>query len=122
MRFIGKSLPAEAEYWFTKAIEQAPGRREPFVDLAKLHYQNQNWEKSLEMAEAALAITVKPLEYLCEAEAWGAAPWDYAAIAAYNLGRYSEAQRCAQEAVKIEPDNERLQNNLAFCDEAMSHG
>ncbi len=122
MRFIGKSLPAEAEYWFTKAIEQAPGRREPFVDLAKLHYQNQNWEKSLEMAEAALAITVKPLEYLCEAEAWGAAPWDYAAIAAYNLGKYSAAQRCAQEAVKIEPDNERLQNNLAFCDEAMSHG
>jgi glycosyltransferase involved in cell wall biosynthesis len=122
MRFIGKSLPAEAEYWFKKAIEQAPGRREPFVDLAKLYYQNQDWENSYEMALAATNITVKPLEYLCEAEAWGAAPWDYAAIAAYNLGKYFTAQACAQEAVRIEPDNERLQNNLAFCDKAMSHG
>jgi tetratricopeptide (TPR) repeat protein len=115
MRFIGKSLPAESEIWFRKAIDQAPGRREPFVDLAKLYYDRQDWEKCLDVSEKALAITVKPLEYLCEAEAWGAAPYDYAAISAYRLGKFKLSVEYAQKAVEIEPDNERLLTNLDFC-------
>jgi len=118
MRFIGKSLPAEAEIWYRKAIEQAPGRREPYVDLTKLYYGRQDWEQCLEAAEASLAIKDKPLEYLCEAESWGAAPWDYAAIAAYNLGHFERAAECARNAVEIEPDNQRMQNNLVFCERA----
>lgn len=118
MRFIGKSLPAEAEEWFHKAILEAPGRREPYVDLVKHHYKNQQWDKCLEAARGALAIKEKPLEYLCEAESWGAAPWDYAAIAAYNLGMYDEAAEFARNAVEIEPDNERMRNNLIHCERA----
>ena len=118
MRFIGKSLPAEAEQWFKQAISQAPGRREPHVDLVKLYYNRQDWENCLNSAEAALSIKEKPLEYLCEAESWGAAPWDYAAIAAYNLGHYDKAAEYARNAVELEPDNERMQNNLVFCEKA----
>ena len=116
MRFIGKSLPAEAEHWFRRAIEQAPGRREPFVDLAKLYYGRQDWQQCLEAAESALAITEKPLEYLCEAESWGAAPWDYAGIAAYNLGQYDKAAQYARNALEIQPDDERLKNNVVMCE------
>jgi tetratricopeptide (TPR) repeat protein len=115
MRFIGKSLPEEAEIWFRKAIAQAPGRREPWVDLAKLYYERNDWTNSLETAKEALAITEKPLEYLCEADAWGAAPYDYAAIACYNLGLYKEASEYAQKAYDLEPSDERLKNNLDFC-------
>jgi tetratricopeptide (TPR) repeat protein len=120
MRFIGKSLPAEAEIWFRKAVDQAPGRREPFVDLAKLYYERQDWEKCLEAAESALAITEKPLEYLCEAESWGPAPHDYAAIAAYRLNKFDEAVKHAQNAVTLESDNKRLISNLGFCLEALN--
>jgi tetratricopeptide (TPR) repeat protein len=119
MRFIGKSLPAEAEIWFRKAVDQAPGRREPFVDLAKLYYERQSWDKCLEASEAALAIVEKPLEYLCEAEAWGAAPHDYASISAYWLGKYELALKHAKNAVAIEPDNERMLKNLEFCEKAL---
>jgi glycosyltransferase involved in cell wall biosynthesis len=115
MRFIGKSLPAEAEIWFRKAIDQAPGRREPYVDLAKLYYERQDWEKCLEAAQGALAIEEKPLEYLCEAEAWGSAPHDYASIAAYYLGNYKTALKYAKNAMNIEPENERLKNNFIMC-------
>jgi glycosyltransferase involved in cell wall biosynthesis len=118
MRFIGKSLPAEAEHWFRRAVSEAPGRREPFVDLAKLYYGRQEWRQCLDAAESALEIKEKPLEYLCEAESWGAAPWDYAAIAAYNLGEFSKAAEYARNAVEIEPDNERLRSNLVFCEQA----
>jgi len=120
MRFIGKSLPAESEIWFRKAIEQAPGRREPYVDLAKLYYDRQDWEKCLEVAHEALSIKEKPLEYLCDAEAWGSAPHDYAAIAAYWLGNYDLAVTHARSAVLIEPDNERMKTNLVFCETALA--
>jgi tetratricopeptide (TPR) repeat protein len=120
MRFIGKSLPAEAEIWFRKAIDQAPGRREPFVDLTKLYYDRQDWSKCLESAESALAIQEKPLEYLCEAESWGAAPYDYASIAAYRLGLFEKALEYAKKAVEIEPGDERMIKNVMFCEAALS--
>jgi tetratricopeptide (TPR) repeat protein len=115
MRFIGKSLPEEAEIWFKKATEEAPGRREPFVDLAKLYYQRKDWIHCLEASEAALEIKEKPLEYLCEAESWGFAPYDYASISAYNLGQFDKALDYAQKAVDISPEETRLQDNLLIC-------
>jgi tetratricopeptide (TPR) repeat protein len=115
MRFIAKSLPEEAEEWLRKAIDQAPGRREPWVDLAKLYYDRKDWVNSLQCAKEALTIKEKPLEYLCEAESWGSLPHDFAAIAAWNLGQYEEAHAYAEAAYDIEPDNERLKANLQFC-------
>jgi tetratricopeptide (TPR) repeat protein len=120
MRFIAKCVPSESELWLRSAINEAPGRREPFVDLAKIYYERQDWQNCLKAAEDAIAIQEKPLEYLCEAEAWGHAPHDYAAIAAYNLGQFSKALGYAQKAVKINPKEERLQKNLAFCELAVS--
>jgi tetratricopeptide (TPR) repeat protein len=120
MRFIAKSLPAEAEIWLRKAIDQAPGRREPWVDLAKVYYDRKDWANSLECAKEALAIKEKPLEYLCEAEAWGAAPHDYAAIACYNLGMYEDALAYAEAAAEIDPLDERLKSNVKFCKEKLT--
>lgn len=119
MRFIGKSLPNEAEKWFRRAIEEAPGRREPYVDLAKLYYQKQDWERCLEVCDAALEITEKPLEYLCEADAWGSGPYDYGSIAAYRLGQYKKALNYAKKALTFEPENERLKSNIVFCEKAV---
>lgn len=120
MRFIGKSLPQEAEIWFKKAIDETPGRREPYVDLAKLYYERENWVGCLEAAEGAIKIQDKPLEYLCEAEAWGFAPYDYASIAAYRTGDYEKAFEYAQKALSISPDDERLKKNAALCSVAVS--
>jgi tetratricopeptide (TPR) repeat protein len=120
MRFIGKSLPREAEIWFKKAINETPGRREPYVDLAKLYYERESWAECLEAAEGAIKIKEKPLEYLCEAEAWGFAPYDYASIAAYRTGDYEKAFEYSREALSISPDDERLKTNAALCAAAAS--
>lgn len=120
MRFIAKASPAEAEEYLLKAVKEAPGRREALVDLAKLYYQRQDWNNSLKYAEEALAIKEKPLEYLCEAEAWGEAPHDYASIACYRLGMFDKALKYANEAVAINPNDERLQKNVEFCKEMTS--
>ena len=118
MRYIAKCLPDEAEYWLKKAIDEAPGRREALVDLAKHYYNTKDWENSLKYAEKALEITEKPLEYLCEAEAWGEAPWDYAAIATYNLKIYDKAFTYSKKALEINPKDERLVKNFIFCQKA----
>jgi tetratricopeptide (TPR) repeat protein len=120
MRFIAKASPDEAEEYLLKAVNEAPGRREALVDLAKLYYKRSQWVNSRKYALDALAIKEKPLEYLCEAEAWGAAPHDYASIACYRLGLYDEALVHAQNAVDIDPVDPRLQANLEFCKEAVA--
>ena len=117
MRFIAKASPAEAEEYLLKAVKEAPGRREALVDLAKLYYNRADWTNSLRYAEEALARKEKPLEYLCEAEAWSEAPYDYASIACYRLGLFDKALKYANKAVEINPNDERLQRNVEFCKE-----
>jgi tetratricopeptide (TPR) repeat protein len=115
MRYLAKMTNGiEKEEWLKKAVREAPDRREAYVDLAHLYYKDQSWEACLDVTENALDIVEKPLEYLCEEYAWGYAPYDYAAIAAYNLGKTSEALEYGMKAVELNPTDERLQRNLMF--------
>lgn len=114
MRYIAKSSKGkEREKWFKKAIEEEPNRREAYVELALHYYENQKWEECLENSEKALAITEKPLEYLCEDFAWGDVPYDLAAISSFILGAYENAVRYGSIAVKLNPEDERLKSNLS---------
>jgi tetratricopeptide (TPR) repeat protein len=122
MRYISKMMEdfVQKEDWLKKAVEEAPDRREAYVDLAKLYYENNRWFDCLDAAESALEITEKPLEYLCEEFAWGAAPWDYAAIAAYRLGLSDKAFQYGTKAVELNPNDPRLMANLAFYSKEQS--
>jgi tetratricopeptide (TPR) repeat protein len=114
MRFLGKMETARAEYWFKKAIQEAPGRREPHCDLANHYYTIGEWDKCLESAKAALEITEKPLEYLCEGPAWSWVPYDLAAIASYKLGLYTDALEYGKKAVEASPSDQRLLENVVW--------
>jgi glycosyltransferase involved in cell wall biosynthesis len=116
MRYLAKIETDKTEFWSIRAIEQAPGRREPHVDLAKYYYGISDWAKCYASATAALEIKEKPLEYLCEEESWGYVPHDMAAIAAYHLGKFDEAIEHGSQAVELCPASEktRLSSNLSF--------
>jgi len=116
MRYIAKMDDEfeTSEWWLKQAIAEAPDRREAYVEMAKLCYENKLWSECLDAAERAIAITEKPLEYLCEEFAWGFAPYDYAAIAAYNLGFTDVALEYGMKAVELNPTDERLQRNIMF--------
>ena len=122
MRYIAKlsENSDHAIWWFNKAINEAPDRREAYVELAKHYYERKEWSECLDAAQRALQITEKPLEYLCEEFAWGSAPYDYAAIAAHNLGLNKVAFEYGQKAVELNPTDERLQRNLVFYSEGVS--
>lgn len=119
MRYIAKMTPDidEKIEWFKRAIAESPGRREPYVDLAELYYNNSRWAECLNACESALKIREKPLEYLCEETAWGEAPYDYAAISLFNM-RDPECVSYAEKALEMNPNDERLQLNVQLCKDA----
>jgi glycosyltransferase involved in cell wall biosynthesis len=112
MRYIAKCKPSEAETWLSKAIAEDPARREAKVELALYAYRKQDWQLCYEHSVMAIAISEKPLDYLCEEFAWGSMPYDLAAISAYHLGYKDQAIEYGLRAVSLDPNNERLSNNL----------
>jgi hypothetical protein len=112
-RLLAKCEPERAEFWLLSAAAEAPGRREPWVDLAEHYHDTLRWADCYSSALRALGITEKPLEYICEDRAWGALPHDLAGISAYHLGLPSCLDHGAT-AVLIEPSNDRLIENYAF--------
>lgn len=120
MRYLAKIEYDKAPEWLERAINQSPGRREPLVELAMHHYGHGNWQPCYDNALEALKIKEKPLDYLCEDFAWGALPWDLAAIAAFRLDKPQEAIEYGQQALELDPQNERLRNNLIYYHAAVA--
>lgn len=110
MRYLSRVTP-KREHWLLRACAEAPHRREPWVELARFYYEQKAWVLCLGACERALAIKEKPLEYLCEADAWGSTPHDLAVIASWNVGLKELAIRHSEEAIKLEPSNSRLTEN-----------
>ena len=113
-RYIAKMRPTAAEHHLFKAVAETPNRREPWVDLAKVYYERQDWQRCLLAVETALLIQEKPLDYLCEAEAWGWLPYDLGAISAHHLGDTDKAFEYGATAISLNPTDDRLQSNLSF--------
>lgn len=120
-RLIAKCRPQEAEHWLLSAASEAPDRREPWVDLAEFYYEKNKWVECYSSAMRALSIIEKPLEYICDADAWGSKPHDLAAISAYNLG-LKDCIVHGHNALTISPDDERLQKNLGFYESYVKEG
>jgi glycosyltransferase involved in cell wall biosynthesis len=112
-RYIAKMRPDAADYHLYRAIAEDPSRRESWVDLAMYYHSQLNWLGCRNAASSALEITEKPLDYLCEAEAWGWLPHDLMAIACHHLGDTDEAFFHGSNAVALNPTDERLKTNLS---------
>lgn len=116
MRFIArayqsKSNNSEARRWLYRAIAECGHTREPWVDMAKHGYLNQNWPLVLWAVEKGLAITAKTNSYLTDPVSWGHALSDYGAIACYRLELYDRALTYADAACFASPGDERLELN-----------
>lgn len=112
MRYLAKCEPVSAEHWLKMAIEEAPNRREAYIELATLYYWRQQWEDCYKAVNGALAVVEKPLEYLVEEFAWGPLPYDLGAIALYHLGNFELAADFGQRAYDLDPASDRLRENL----------
>lgn len=117
MRFIARSYQekrdnAKARAWLYRAIAECPRVREPYLQMAKLGYSENDWPLVFFMTTSGLKITEKSGSYLLEPEAWGFLLYDYAAIACYWLGMYRRSFDFAKKACEMQPGDQRLKNNL----------
>jgi glycosyltransferase involved in cell wall biosynthesis len=124
MRFIANSYRLkgnfdEARLWLYKAIAQCPRVREPYLQMARLRYDEKDWPIMFCMVEEALKITEKAGSYLLELEAWGYAFYDLGAISCYQLGLYKKSYEYAQKACEMEPNDTRLERNLELIKEKL---
>lgn len=122
MRYIARCCRAlhredEAELWLYRAWLEARGRREALVELAGLFYEQRKWKSCLWAAETAIRIRQRDESYLTEPEAWGARPYDMAAIACWGMGQKEAALRYGRLALEQEPEDERLRNNVKIMEE-----
>ena len=121
MRYIAKAHAKkgerdEARDWYLRAAAEAPHLREPWVDLAMLLYEDQEWDGVLYATACALKIRDRPRTYICEAEAWGSLPHDLRCQAYYHTGRLPQALEEARLALAAAPSDPRLAGNAELLE------
>lgn len=119
MRLVGEQYDLlgdhqQALVWYVRSLSVAPRSRDGWCALAASHYHAKEWADALRAAEEAIAITERQWLYFENAAAWGAFPHDIAAVAAWQLGLRESARRHGENALALDPDNPRLQGNMAW--------
>ena len=112
--YLYKGEPEQARNWLFQAIAQASHLREPWVEMAQMLYEQEDWDGVLYFTGCALAITVRPDSYICEAEPWGPLPHDLRCQAYFHTGRTALALEEARKALALSPDDQRLAGNVAL--------
>lgn len=112
--YEGKGELGEAEAWWLRAAAEASNTREPWCGLATLYYTQARWQECYGAALRALAIKNREFVYTVDPAVWGAHPHDLVAIAAWNLGMKDVAAEHGQIAVDLDPNDNRLKENLLW--------
>ncbi len=123
MRWIAKAFWeadwAEFAYaWYYRAVAEAPGMRDPYVEFAKICHARGDWPMAYFLTEEALKIAEKSSTYVNSGEAWDSTPDDLCAVAAHHLRLHEAAARHARRALSFAPEDERLLANLRLIEDA----
>ena len=118
-RYLGNMK--ESQDMAMKGILECSTSREPWLQLALISQLNKDWKTSYWAATKCLEITTRTMSYMGNSSSWGSQPYDYAALAAYYLGKYQEALEYGIKALEFSPNDLRLKNNLNFYTEKISN-
>ncbi len=123
MRYIARAFRAKGDFqnasvWLYRAVAEAPYLREPYVETAYLAYLEENWEKVYFAIREALKIKNRPKTYINEGFCWDSTVYDLGAVAAFHLGLYKKSLDLAEKALRLNPKDDRLKNNLEIIKSA----
>jgi len=112
--YLGKLKKDKGLEYLLKAAEITPYLRDPWLEIADFYHFAGDWAKCLEAARSAEAITFKPEIYLLVQSNWfGPKCFDLIALASHFLKDNATAVEYGQKALELNPDDNRLQNNLS---------
>ena len=123
MRFIARSYRHlkrydEAKMWLEKAIQEAPYLRDPYMEMALLYYELDDYQEVVTYVTKALQILNHPKSYINEPFSYNETPYDLLAVSYFYLGDYDHSYQNAMIAVSMNPEDERLKNNLKLIEQA----
>ncbi len=122
MRFISRCYQRlnridEARMWLDKAILEAPYLRDPYMERAILEYGVKNWSDVEKYCLLALSITEHKKTYINEVFSWDNTVYDLLSISSFYLEKYDDAYEYAKIALDMNPDDERIKNNLRLIED-----
>ncbi len=106
--YFNKKKIQQARKWLKQALNEAPYLREPYVEMAMLEYEFNNWEKAYHFCYEALKINNKSLSYINEPYAWDSTIYDISSICCYHLNKLDEALYYSNIAIELDKDNQQL--------------
>ena len=115
MRFIARSYKylkrfKESEMWYKLAIKEAPYLRDPYVELALLYYELNNWKKVEYYIRKALKIQTHQKTYINEIFSWNETPYDLLSLSCFYQNKYRASLKYINIALSIN-NSQRLLNN-----------
>lgn len=106
-----------AERWFQIAANHSD-ERETYYAWSQHYYDRRDWERCYFLARRGLEITTRRDGFTYDPAAWGSVLYDMAAQSAYQMKLYPQALEMGRQALEQSPDDERLQHNLTYYQEA----
>jgi hypothetical protein len=114
MRYLARMQADKKMFWLDKARLEAPHRREAWLDLAEELHSTQDWSNLFWACVNGIEKTHRTNSYLDDNHCWGFRLFDLGAIASWHLNAMDRAVEWGQKALALDPDNQRLKNNLDF--------
>ena len=122
MRFISRCYYRlnridEARMWLDKAINEAPYLRDPYMERAILEYNLENWIDVEKYCLLALKIEKHAKTYINEVFSWDNTVYDLLSLSSYYLGKLDESYKYVKIALEMNPDDDRIRNNLKIIED-----
>jgi len=114
MRYLARMQPEKRMSWLEKARNEAPHRREVWLDLAEEFHHQEDWANLFWACTNGIDKTYRTGSYLDDQNSWTYRLFDLGAIACWHLNVMDRAVDWGNKAVEFDPANERLRTNLDF--------
>ncbi len=112
--YLGLGDLEKAELWALRGIGTAPDIRESWYEAERVYYFKEAWETCAYYGHKAADIKTKSDEYINDGGAWGGGVEDILSVAMWHIGCPREAEEWAERALRLDPGNERVRDNLAL--------
>jgi len=111
-------LPELAERHYYAAVTSRAQSKSAWLALAEFAMRRKKWDLCFRAANTGLNIHNPELVYMREPRAHKDSTFlDLLALSSYYMGSYTSAADFGEKALALEPEDTRLQNNLAYYKE-----
>lgn len=104
---------------YSQAIMIDEYYRDPYFSLGYCLNNLNEYEHAILILEKCLEKTKRYYSWLERDRAWAEGVYDLLGVAYYWVGRYEDSYWATSEALKFDPNNERLKENLNYAKEKL---